>query len=191
MVIPLPAYLALLGLLALERGVELVISARHARRLLARGGVELGRGHYRPMVAFHALFLLACLGEALRWPAPPPAAALLALAGALGAQGLRWWAIGTLGERWSTRVIVLPRAAPVTGGPYRFLRHPNYLAVVLEVACVPLAYGSWRTALAFSLGNAGLLWVRVRAEEAALGEAWARAFRGRPRFVPGGGRDAA
>ena len=182
---PRDAYLAFLGLLALERGVELVVSSRHARRLVARGGVEVGRGHYRQMAIFHAAFLLACAAEALACPAPPPRTALLALAGALLAQGLRWWAIGTLGERWSTRVIVLPGAQPVTGGPYRFFRHPNYLAVVAEMALVPLAFGAWRTALFFSIGNAGLLAVRIRVEERALGESWETAFQGRWRLVPG------
>jgi methyltransferase len=184
MVMPRDAYLALVGLLALERGAELVVSSRHARRLLARGAVEAGEGHYWPMVLFHVAFLLSCVAEALAFPAPPPPIAALALAGALLAQGLRWWAIATLGERWSTRVIVLPGAPPVTGGPYRFLRHPNYLAVVMELVLVPLAFGSWRSAIAFSAGNAALLAVRIRAEERALGESWARAFRGRPRFVP-------
>jgi methyltransferase len=191
MVITREAYLAFLGLLALERGLELVVSARHARRLLARGGVETGRGHYKPMVVFHAAFLVACAAEAVAYPRPPPEVAVLALAGALLAQGLRWWAIGTLGERWSTRVIVLPGAAPVTGGPYRYLRHPNYLAVALEMALVPLAFASWRSALVFSAGNAALLAVRIRAEERALGDGWSRAFRGRPRLIPGRSRDAA
>jgi methyltransferase len=186
MVITQTEYVAFLGLLAFERLVELVVSSRHARALLEKGGLEVGQGHYRPMVLFHAAFLAACLAEALAWPEPPPPAALVALAGALLAQGLRWWAIAALGERWSTRVIVLPGAPPVTGGPYRFLRHPNYLAVVLEMACVPLAFGSWRTALAFSLGNAVLLWVRIRAEERALGAGWASAFRGRRRLFPRG-----
>jgi methyltransferase len=185
MVITQTEYLAFLGLLGLERLLEMAVSSRHARGLLARGGVEVGRGHWRPMVLFHAAFLGACLAEALLWPEPPPAAALLALAGALLAQGLRWWAVAALGERWSARVIVLPGAPPVTGGPYRFLRHPNYLAVVLEMACVPLAFGSWRTALLASLGNAWLLSVRIRAEERALGEGWARAFARRRRLVPG------
>lgn len=185
MVITRDAYLAFLAALALERGVELVVSARHARRLRARGGVEVGRGHYGAMVAFHAAFLVACAVEAVAWPGPPPPAAFGALAGALLAQGLRWWAIAALGERWSTRVIVVPGAPPVTEGPYRHLRHPNYLAVVLEMALVPLAFGSWRTALAFSAGNAALLAVRIRAEERALGDGWSRAFRERPRFFIG------
>jgi methyltransferase len=190
MVKPLRLYLAFLALVALERGVELVLSTRNARRVIARGGVEAGQGHYPAMVAFHALFLAACALEAIRHPEPPPAAALLALAGALLAQGLRWWAVLSLGERWSTRIVVLPGARPVTTGPYRYVRHPNYVAVALEMACVPLAYGSWRTALVFSAGNACLLAVRIRAEERALGPAWAEAFRGRPRLIPGGRRDA-
>jgi len=190
MVTPLAAYLAFLGLFAAERGAELWLSARNARRLLARGGVEAGRGHYGPMVAFHALFLAACAAEAVSHPAPPPAAALAAAALACAAQALRWWAIATLGERWSTRVVVLPGAPPVTGGPYRLVRHPNYLAVAVEIACLPLAYGAWRTALLFSAGNALLLAVRIAAEERALGAPWAAAFRGRPRLIPGGGRDA-
>jgi methyltransferase len=190
MVTPLRLYLAFLALFALERGVELVVSTRNARRVIARGGVEAGQGHYPAMVAFHALFLAACALEAVRHPEPPPRAALLAVAGALAAQGLRWWAVLSLGERWSTRIVVLPGARPVTSGPYRYVRHPNYVAVVLEVACLPLAYGSWRTALVFSAGNACLLAVRIRAEERALGPAWAEAFRGRPRLIPGGRRDA-
>ena len=184
MVTPLHGYLAFLVLLGGERLFELRLSGRHARALLARGGVEAGRGHYRPMVLLHSAFFAACAAEALARRAPPPAWALLALAGALLAQALRWWAIATLGERWVTRVIVLPGASPVTGGPYRWVRHPNYLAVALDLACVPLAYGGWRTALGFSVANAALLTVRIRAEERALGDGWATAFRGRARFVP-------
>jgi methyltransferase len=180
------AYFGLLGLVALERGLELIVSGRNARRLLAAGGVEVGQGHFRTMVLLHAAFLPACAAEAWLRPAPPAAVAALAGAGVLAAQALRWWAIATLGGRWSTRIIVLPDAPPVTSGPYRFLRHPNYLAVVLEVACLPMAFGAWGTALLFSLSNAALLTVRVQAEERALGGGWAAAFRGRPRFLPGG-----
>jgi methyltransferase len=178
------AYLALLGLVAGERGAELAVSSRNARRLLARGGVETGQGLYRVMVVFHAVFLPALALGAIAFPAPPSAWAWLAVAGALAAQGLRWWAVRTLGERWSTRVIVLPGAPPVTGGPYRFLRHPNYLAVVLEMACLPLAWGLWRLALVFTAGNALILWTRIRDEERALGPSWERAFAGKGRLVP-------
>jgi methyltransferase len=185
---PLHLYLALVALFSLERLAELTLSERNARRTLSRGGREHGRGHYPAMVVLHSAFLLCCAGEALAYPRPPPAAAFLAVAGVLGAQALRWWAVSALGDRWSTRVVVLPGAPPVVGGPYRWLRHPNYLAVIVEVACLPLAYGSWRTAALFSAGNAVLLWVRIRAEERALGPGWEEAFRGRPRLVPGGRR---
>lgn len=178
------AYLALLGLVAGERGAELSVSTRNARRLLARGGRESGQRLYQVMVAFHAVFLPALALAAVAYREPPSAWAWLAVAGALAAQGLRWWAIATLGDRWSTRVIVVPGEKPVTGGPYRYLRHPNYLAVILEMACLPLAWGLWRLAIVFTLGNAVILWLRIREEERALGPDWERAFAGKGRFVP-------
>lgn len=183
-------YLGLLVLLGCERGAELVVSRRNVRRALAVGGVETGRRAYALMVAVHALFPLACAAEVLLLSRPfPGVPGFAALAVALGAQALRWWAVATLGERWSARVIVVPGAAPVTGGPYRFLRHPNYLAVVLEMAAVPLVHGAWLTALAFSALNAALLSVRIPAEERALGTEYAEAFEGRRRLVPGGRND--
>ncbi len=178
------AYLALLGLVAGERGAELAVSSRNARRLLARGGRETGQGLYRVMVVFHALLLPMLALGAIARPEPPRPWAALAVAGALAAQALRWWAIRTLGDRWSTRVIVVPGEPPVTGGPYRLLRHPNYLAVVLEMACLPLAWGMWRLALLFSAGNAAILLLRIRDEEKALGPRWAEAFAGKGRFLP-------
>jgi methyltransferase len=181
-------YLALVAAVAAERLVELRLSARNARRALERGGAEHGRGHYPAMVALHAALLLACAGEALAHPAPPSPLAWLAVAGLALSQALRWWAVAALGERWSTRVVVVAGVPPVTAGPYRFLRHPNYLAVVAEVACLPLAWGSWRTALCFTVGNALVLRARIRAEERALGPAWEAAFRGLPRVVPGSRR---
>ena len=182
-------YVGLLLLLACERGAELVVSRRNARGALAEGGVETGRRAYAIMVAVHALFPLACAAEVLFLSRPfPGAAGFVALAVALGAQALRWWAVATLGKRWSTRVIVVPGAAPVTRGPYRFLRHPNYLAVVLEMAAVPLIHGAWLTAAVFSALNAALLAHRIPAEERALGAAYAEAFEGRRRLVPGGRR---
>jgi methyltransferase len=178
------AYLALLGLVAGERGAELSVSTRNARRLLARGGRESGQRLYQAMVAFHALFLPALALGAIAYREPPSPWAWLAVAGALAAQGLRWWAVRTLGGRWSTRVIVVPGDPPVTGGPYRYLRHPNYLAVIVEMACLPLAWGMWRLALVFTVGNAIILWFRIRDEERALGPAWDAAFAGKGRFVP-------
>jgi len=180
-------YFAFLALLALERIGELVLSRRNARRAFARGAVEVGQRHYRVMAVFHTLFLVACAVEPIVWPhAYPAALGAAALAGAVAAQALRYWAIATLGERWNVRIIVLPGAAPVVAGPYRWVRHPNYVAVVLEMLCVPLIHGAFVTALAFSLGNGLLLLVRIRAEEAALGNGYADAFAATPRFIPGG-----
>jgi methyltransferase len=178
-------YLCFLGLLALERFVELLLSRWNARQARAAGAVEAGQGHYPVMVAFHTLFLVSCAVEVL-WArrAFPGALGWAALGVAVAAQGLRYWAVASLGPRWNTRVLVWPGVPPVTSGPYRFLRHPNYLAIVLEMIAVPLVYGAWVTALVFSLGNLLLLSVRIRSEEKALGPAWAKAFLGRGRLLP-------
>jgi len=179
-------YLAFLVLLSMERLVELWISRRNARASFARGGVEVGRVHYRVMTALHTAFLLSCAVEVVGLGRPfPGAPGWAALAGVLAAQALRYWAIATLGGQWNTRVIVVPKEAPVVGGPYRWVRHPNYVSVIVEIALVPLVHGAWVTAFAFSIANAALLTVRIRAEERALGGTYAVAFAGRPRFIPG------
>ena len=163
-------YLLLIGAVAIERLAELVVSARNAAWSFARGGTEHGRGHFPAMVALHSALLLACAGEvvwadrqfvpALGWPA---------LAVALASQVLRWWCIATLGPRWNTRVIVVPGLPLVTAGPYRLLRHPNYLAVVAEGVALPLVHTAWVTALVFTVLNAVLLLrYRIPAEERAL-----------------------
>src|SRR5262249_31993331 len=119
-------YLGLILIIGVERLVELVVSSRNARRTLARGGFETGRAHDRVMVALRAAFLVASPVEVfLGERAFPGALGFAALGGAALAQALRWWAIVTLGERWSTRIVVLPGAPLVTSGPYRFARHPN------------------------------------------------------------------
>jgi methyltransferase len=181
------AYLAFLALVAGERLFELRLSARNAARALARGGIETGREHFGWMRALHVAFLAACALEVvglqrdfdprIGWP-------MLALA--LAAQGLRYWAIATLGPRWNVRVIVAPGEPVVTSGPYRWLRHPNYLAVVLEGIAIPLIHGAWASALAFSVLNAWLLRVRIRVEERALAEHCELAARlgDRPRLWP-------
>jgi methyltransferase len=175
-----------LAALVVERLVELRLSERNARAALAAGGIESGQGHYPTLVMVHLAFLAGCAAEPVLRPRPwPVAAALAALAVALLAMALRWWTVATLGPRWSTRVVVLPGAPPVTGGPYRWVRHPNYLAVTVELLAVPLVAGALWTALIAAVANAALLAIRIRAEERALGEGWARAFEGRPRLVPG------
>ena len=139
------------------------------------------------MTAFHTAFLVCCVAEPWLLNRDfPGVAGLVALIVALLAQALRYWAISTLGEKWNTRVIVTPGTPPITTGPYRFIKHPNYVAVVLEMISVPLIYGSWITAVVFSIGNAALLAVRIREEERALGLGWQQAFHGKRRFVPGG-----
>jgi len=166
----LVAYEMLLAAVVIERVIELVLSERHARALLARGAIEHGAAHYAPMVALHTAFIA---GSALEpWIADRPfipALGLPMLAVALAAQGVRWWAISTLGVHWNTRVIVLPSARRITGGPYRFLTHPNYAAVVAEGVALPLVHSGFITAALFTALNAWLLTVRIRTENAALG----------------------
>jgi methyltransferase len=186
-VVTLWLYTGFILLLGVERLYELRISKRNATRALAEGAVEVGSHHYRVMTAFHTAFLLCCVAEPWLFRREfPGVAGLVALGIALLAQLLRYWAISTLGDRWNTRVIVKPDAAPITTGPYRFIKHPNYVAVVLEMISVPLIHGAWLTAVAFSIGNAALLAVRIRAEERALGQSWKQAFSGKNRFIPGG-----
>jgi methyltransferase len=181
-------FIGLIVALACERVFELWLSARNASRQLARGAQEFGQGHYRVMAVFHLLFLVSCLAEMLiLHPRPLLGLTIVSLAGAGGAQALRYWAVSTLGEHWNTRVIVRPGDSPVTAGPYRFVRHPNYVAVALELVAVPLVHDCWRTALVFSLGNFALLAVRIPIEERALGVTYATVFGHRPRFFPGAG----
>lgn len=180
-------YLALLGLLIVERLVELVVSKRNERSLVAQGAAEHGRGHYGVMVAFHTLFLVACPAEVLLLDRPfVPWLGATMLVALLAAQALRYWAISSLGGRWTTRIFVLPAAPPVAGGPYRWVRHPNYVAVIVEMFALPLIHTAWLTALVATLGNAWLLRTRILAEEAALSSAnrYQDVFADRPRFLP-------
>jgi methyltransferase len=163
-------YYLLILAVGIERLVELVVAQRNARWSFAQGGKEFGRGHYPVMVVLHTALLLGCVVEtwALHRPFLPwlgwPMVAVLVLS-----QGLRWWCISTLGKRWNTRVIILPEAPLVQGGPYRFFHHPNYVAVVAEGIALPLVHTAWLTALCFTVANAILLTVRIRVENSALG----------------------
>ncbi|MGA5124805.1 isoprenylcysteine carboxyl methyltransferase family protein [Streptomyces pseudogriseolus] len=162
-------YTLLVLAVAVERLAELVVARRNAAWTRARDGAEHGRGHYPVMVALHTGLLAGCLLEPLLAHRPfVPALGLPALALALFSQALRWWCVATLGPYWNTRVIVVPGARLVGGGPYRFLRHPNYVAVVVEGVALPLVHSAWLTATVFTLANAVLLTVRVRCENAAL-----------------------
>ena len=154
---------AILGFVTLQRLFELRLADRNSRQLLAEGAVEFGRDHYAFIVALHMIWLAA-----LWWWAPgQPIDLVLLFLFALLQLG-RVWAIATLGNRWTTRIIVKPGAPLIRTGPYRFLKHPNYFIVTLEIAVLPLVFGLWRIALVFSLLNAVILAVRIRAENRAL-----------------------
>ena len=162
--------------LVLAVGVERLVELRVARRNLAwaeaRGGVEYGRDHYPVMVVLHVFLLVGSVAEVWLLSAPflPwlgwPMLGLVVLA-----QLLRWWCIRTLGHQWNTRVVVVPDLPLVTGGPYRYLRHPNYVAVVTEGFALPLVHTAWITATVFSMANTFLLRRRLQVENAALATA--------------------
>ena len=158
------------GLVSLQRLLELGLSRRHERILLARGAVEWGREHYPLMVGLHVLWLLSTLVEGLLRGPSIPAWWPIPLVLFLFAQLLRYWAILSLGEHWNTRVLVVPGVRLVRRGPYRYFPHPNYVVVVVEIATFPLVFGAWVTALVFTALNAALLFVRIRTENRALKE---------------------
>ena len=153
----------IMALVTLQRLGELAIAASNTRHLRSLGAFEIGRSHYPAMVALHASWLVVL------WLTVGGRPVSLPLLGSfLLLQGIRIWVLATLGRRWTTRVMVLPGAPLVKGGPFRFLRHPNYCVVVGEIAILPLVFGLAGVAIAFSLLNAAMLWVRIRCETGAL-----------------------
>lgn len=167
----LGCYLALVGLVAIQRLAETARSRRHEKALRARGAQEFGAGHFPVMVALHTLWLVACAGEAVfaghGLPNPFLAVGMLALV--IVGQTLRLLAMRSLGERWTARVLVLPNEPLVTSGAFTWIRHPNYLGVVLEIFALPLVFGGWFTAVFFTVANGLLLRHRIAVEEEALG----------------------
>jgi methyltransferase len=165
-------YVVLVLLVGLERVAELVVSLRNAAWSFKQGGIETGKVHYPFMVVLHTGLLAGCLVEAIVADRPfIPALGWTMLAVVLLAQGLRWWCITVLGHQWNTRVIVVPGLSLVAAGPYKWIRHPNYVAVIAEGIALPLVHTAWITASVFLLLNIPLLTVRIRAEEAALDSA--------------------
>lgn len=155
----------ILGLVTAQRLGELVVARRNTQRLLAAGGVERGADHYPLIVGLHAAWLAGLW--LLTWDRPPN----LAWVAAYGVlEVLRVWVLVSIGRRWTTRIIVVPGETLVRKGPYRLIRHPNYAVVVGEIAVLPLVFGLTAYAVVFSLLNASLLWLRIHAEEKALGE---------------------
>jgi len=161
-------YVLLVLLIALERVAELAVARRNARWSLQRGAREFGRGQYLAIVTAHCALLAGCLAEPplghrpfIPWLGAP----MLALV--LLAQPVRVWCIKALGHRWNTRVLVIPGAALVRTGPYRYLRHPGYAAVAIEGTALPLVHTAWLTCACFTIANAALLTMRIRCETAA------------------------
>jgi len=154
---------AVLGLVTLQRLSELVLARRNTRRLLARGAVEVASEHYGLIVALHAAWL--CGLWLLGWDKPVSTVWLVVF---VLLQLGRVWVLQTLGERWTTRIIVLPGQPLVKRGPYRLLSHPNYAVVICEIAVLPLVFGLTSYALVFSVLNAAVLSIRIRAEAGAL-----------------------
>ena len=157
-----PAVL-LLAFVTLERLAELVLARRNTRALLAQGAVEHAPGHYPLIVALHALWLAGLWVFGASQPVSLFWFSIFVLL-----QVGRLWVLATLGPRWTTRIIVLPGAPLVARGPYRFVSHPNYLVVIGEIAVLPLCFGLWWFAIIFSIANALILTIRIRAEAAAL-----------------------
>lgn len=159
----LTAYI-ILALVAAQRLAELIHAQHNTRALLARGAVEVGRAHYPLFVVLHAGWLLAIL---LALPHPAPVY-WLPLAGYIVLQGLRVWTVVSLGPYWTTRIITMAHAPLVRRGPYRFVRHPNYIIVTGEIALLPLVFGEVWVAVVFTILNAAVLFWRIREEENAL-----------------------
>ena len=161
------AYSVLIAAVAVERLAELVVSQRNLKWSKAHGGVEYGASHYPVMVVLHTALLVGCLYEAAHREFIPALGWSMFVV-AIAAQVLRWWCITTLGHQWNTRVVVVPNAGRVTGGPYKFFSHPNYVAVVVEGIALPLIHTAWVTAVVFTVLNAALLWARISVENKAL-----------------------
>ncbi|MCO4743141.1 MAG: isoprenylcysteine carboxyl methyltransferase family protein [Proteobacteria bacterium] len=158
-----------MGLTALERLAELVVSKRNLAWSLTQGGVEHGFSHFPFMVVLHTAFLIGCVAEPWLMDRPfVPWLGWPCLVLAVACQGLRWWCITTLGQQWNTRVVIVPGMERVTGGPYRYFNHPNYVAVVVEGLVLPLIHTAWLTAAIFTVLNALLLTVRIHIENQAL-----------------------
>ena len=153
----------ILSLVTAQRLIELYIAQRNTKRLIAKGGFEVGSGHYPLIVALHTVWLAGLwylvLTAEVSWPW---------IMAYLVLEAARGWIIAALGNRWTTRIIVVPGETLVDEGPYKYFRHPNYLVVAGEIFILPMAFGLWWYAVIFAVLNAAVLWFRIKAEDAAL-----------------------
>lgn len=181
-----PLTVLVLAIAAL-RLLELNVSRRRTASLIARGAGKVSEPYFQAMVAVHCSILMGSLIEASLRADPPPALSATMLAVVVAANALRLWVIATLGQHWNVRIIASLPLGVVSDGPFRFIRHPNYLAVFVELLALPLVGGAWITAAAGAVLHAWVLYHRIRREERMLmGDAEYRARMGRkPRFVPG------
>jgi methyltransferase len=154
---------ALLALVTAQRLGELVLARHNTIRLKAKGAYEVAPGHYPLIVILHGAWLIGLWWLGWNRALNLPLAALF-----LVIEGVRVWVLASIGARWTTRIIILPGEPLVRRGPYRFFPHPNYAVVCAEILVLPLAFGLWAYALAFTALNAAILFVRIRAENAAL-----------------------
>jgi len=181
------AYLLLVGAVAVLRFVELAVSARNRRTLVAAGATPVAERHFGWMAALHAAVLIGAAGEVV-WLQRPllPALAIPALVCVVGATYTRWWVIQTLGRHWNVGIMDSPRHAVVDTGPYRWVRHPNYTAVFVELAALPLVHTAWITAALGSLAHLFVLRARIGAEDRMLlsSPVYVAAMGTKPRFIP-------
>jgi methyltransferase len=175
-----------IALVIMQRIVEVMIANGNARWIKSQGGYEVGKEHYKYIVVLHALFFVSLIIEVtvidsgfVFWTVAPLIIFLLAQFG-------RVWALSALGRFWNTRIMILPGAKVVAKGPYRYLRHPNYVIVVTELACLPLIFQAYWTAILFTIMNALVLSIRIKVEEKALEDVtnYKDVFKKRKRFVP-------
>ena len=181
------AYIVLLALVGAGRLIELKISRRHQRALAAQGVRKIAEPHFRWMVLLHGGVLAGAAVEVLLLHRPW----IPALAATMGvlfifANALRWWVVHSLAGHWNVEVMPSASIGVVTSGPYRWVRHPNYVAVVVELFSLPMIHTAWITALVATVANAEILRRRLRVEETALAsDANYRALMGaKPRFLP-------
>lgn len=161
----------LVGFVIVQRLLEVAYARSNERLMKQEGAIEAGAGHYKWIVLLHVFFFVSLVGEVEMWEPSYGRSWLFFLAVFIVAQILRVWALASLGRFWNTKILVLPGATKVKSGPYRWIPHPNYVVVAMEIASLPLIFGAWRTAIVFSIANALLLLlVRIPAEEKALRE---------------------
>lgn len=164
-------FYTILSIVILQRLLELVIAKRNEKNMRAKGAYEVGASHYPLMILLHVSFFASLLIEVFFYKLTPSPLFFLFLVMFLSVQGLRIWCLTSLGSFWNTKIIILPGATVVSKGPYKYLRHPNYLVVSIEITLLPLMFQAYFTAICFTILNAIMLSIRIPTEERALKEA--------------------